>query len=336
MVQFLILILGLLIWACTEVVNDEEKTFDLQDWKNKFSSERIKPSLENVEQALETFENIQKSWCEEATPIDSLSQAWISLYKSWKIFEMHSPLLTERSLLGFHTWPIRENLLANARAKLVVNADLAGEDVSGFAKGLATMEYILFQDASKTNDCSYLKFISREFSNDLDKVFSNSESEENTQPYELFPNDEKEFFHALLYQWMEQIETLRRVKIGKPFFGNGKEPWVNAVETPWAEVSAYGLKNPLAELFAIWSIEPKIEDYFNSRSGGVGTKFYVKLEQCSILASALNKSFKQEILARSERVSSLYSCLEELTALIRIDLGPAVGTVISFSGVDGD
>ena len=68
----------------------------------------------------------------------------------------------------------------------------------------------------------------------------------------------------------------------------------------------------------------------------MGTDFYKKLEECFILAKGLDESFKKEILAQSEPVSSLYSCLKDLTALIRTELGPAVGTVISFSGVDGD
>ncbi|WP_422091824.1 imelysin family protein [Tenacibaculum ovolyticum] len=350
------ILLGIIILAAiiTCKSEDEEPVMDTNFFETYYS-DNILPSIKNLKIALETQQtnitNFQASKSNE--DYEKLLSQWLTSAKAYSKYEIYNLGVIKKSFynISIYNYPVNISAIEkNITDKSIYNESYFSTQ-STTAKGLATLEYLLFSNQNSTeaktlllNDSyriAYLAGVNQELIRLTNAIINTWE------------NGYKDTFIAAngsictnnakclsINQIINVLDVAKVTKIGKTA---GFEKSNNTVPT---NLQAYRSKN---SLLLIQAMLAEVKDvYFNSStnfatmvnaintSEEISNKIAAKFSDIEQEVTTLNNTLFEAISTNPESVRSVYNNLRDLSILFSVDITSTLSVTVLPTDNDGD
>ena len=146
-----------------------------------------------------------------------------------------------------------------------------------------------------------------------------------------------EIMSQLVNQMAHHIEFLYKTKIGKPYIGNGKNPYTENMEYPFARFSLEALKANIEGFKDIYNGDSlALSAYVNSVDSELNQIIIGQINTYETTLNSYGQSFRTILEGDFQRIAPLYDISEKLMLSIKVDLANVLGVTIDFSDNDGD
>ena len=308
----------------------------------------IIPDLEESVEAARTLNESSKNFCHDpnSNGILETQSDWANAMQHWsgaRLFKF-GPLIEDNIDLKIHYLPIRKNQI---KANLKTDLD-SGEQLPVSARGLATIEYLLFDREKTSQDitdefanapkrCNYLVVLSRQLVNDNERILSdwsnsfavefNSKGEKITQPEAL-----EQLFRSMISYFEATIKN----RLGRPAGIKAEQPLPYKSES-WR--SGTSVDNMMAGIYTfgqLLQIDQGLEDFLKQNDQATLAEMLVFTTQD--LRHSLSNVKPDLFTAVSEApqaVKQTYDYYLQLTDTLK-QAAKALNIQIGFNDQDGD
>jgi len=346
-----IIILTVIITCKSE---DEEPVMN-NDFFEAYYSDNILPSIKNLRIALEiqqtNITNFQESKSDE--DYEKILSQWLASAKAYSKYEIYNLGLIKENFynINIYNYPINNiSIEKNITDKNIYNESYFSTQ-STKVKGLATLEYLLFNNQNSTeaktillNDpyrIAYLSGVNQELIRLANAIIDTWENGyKNTfiaANGSICTNNAK---CLSINQIINVLDVAKVTKIGKP---SGFEKSNNIAPT---NLQAYRSKNSLLLIQAM--LEEVKDVYFNrntnyatmvnaiNTSKEISNEIALKLMHIEQDITTLNNNLFEAISTNPESVRSVYNNLRDLSILFSVDITSALSVTVLPTDNDGD
>jgi len=285
-----------------------------------------------------------------------LRKQWLETILVWKRCELYNQGPVEQSFIhnSIDKWPVNATTIETA---------INGEDIidksyiasrGSNAKGLAAIEYLIFNQEKNTsevlNDFSnsrrldYLSSLSEnlvEVSESTNSMWTGYQNEFETQAGGGLEGGQNKLINNLINLLEEIVQT----KVGKVLGNsNGGTPMPSLAEGYNSAASLQMIKANLKTIERCYTGEFSQAPFrvgfdeflIQSESIALNERILNQIQSCYESIDKIQNELGSAVISENQQVVALYDTFGELLILLKVDLANVLGSTITFTDNDGD
>lgn len=358
--HFLVILIPI-VFACTEEgIDPNISDFDRQPILRHTADSLIIPSYLNLNNSINDFKNDLQSAGDTLSieEIENLRLKWQSTTLNWKKAEVFNfgPIsdLNLHSSIG--TWPVNSFAIDNTLMDQNALIDFDINTLTDNQKGLATIEYILFNKDvdelladfnTNSNRRKYIELILIDLENSINTVYNSWVSEGGNYRQVFIENDGNDVGSSMTFLANNMIilqELVKNFKVATPLglrSGGLKDP--ELVESPYARISIQQMEANLEMIEEIFTGGENdgfdvYLDAVNAQgdSGKLSDEIKSQFRAIDAAINEIDGDLKSAIESDEQDVMDAFIEMQKLTTLLKTDMMSSLGLLVTFSDNDGD